>query len=211
MSELNTKQLMNRKSKKMNEKKKCIVCKKFIEMKYLSIHDYNGKKLTARYRCTRCNYFRIRKQYYGFKKRQEFEEWYMKQWYYQLGHDPLGIPLPNPNPCPEWDGAANVDHNHITGELRGLTSNFFNTSIKMFEYKSQKERQEIFDIMCQWLDHTWKSNKEMHEKYLQQQKRQKEIKKWVKAKKEYEKTKIKTKIEKNPSQIVHWLKRKFKK
>ena len=134
--------------RKMNEKKECCICKKIFQMKYLSVHDHQGKKKSVRYRCTRCNYFRLRKQEYGFKTRYDFEKWYMKQWHYQLGYDPLGILLSNPNPCPEWKGAANVDHNHISGELRGLCSTVFNICISIFEYKTPENRQEIFDIVC---------------------------------------------------------------
>ncbi|KKM99037.1 hypothetical protein LCGC14_1151980, partial [marine sediment metagenome] len=120
------------KKEKIMKKEKCRSCKKFFKIKYLNKNTHRKNFFT----CKRYSYFNTKYKKYGFKKRKEFEKWYMKQWNFQLGHDPLGIPLPNQNPYPEWEGAASVDHNHITGKIRGLCSKYFNNSIKIFEYKS---------------------------------------------------------------------------
>ena len=181
------------------DNKRCYICKKYFEMKNLNIIKH--KQYQNQYLCKRCAYL-LKGKKYGFKGWREFEEWYVKQWNYQLGCDSLGKPLPNPNPCPEWRGGACVDHDHISGKVRGLCSNRFNTSINMlFEYKSPKERQRTFDIICQWLDGTWKPNPEINKKYLQQQEKQKELEKLVKVKKRYKKTKI----NKNPRYLFYWL------
>lgn len=175
------------------DNKRCYLCKEYFEIK--NMHIIKHKKYKNQYACKRCFYFSTRNKKYGFKSRQELQEWYMKQWSYQLGYDPLGIPLPNPNPCPEWEGGAYIDHNHKTGKIRGLTTYKFNTSINMlFEYKTPKERQKIFDIICQWLDGTWKPNPEINKKYLQQ------IEKLLKIKEKHEKNRI----EKSPKNIIYW-------
>ena len=179
----------------MSEKKKCCVCKKVLERKCLNIKDTS-------FRCKRCNYLGAKSKKYGFKNPHKFEEWYMKQWHYQLGFDPLGAPLPNPNPCPEWEGAADVEHNHDDIKTRGLCSPEFNHTLPIFEYKTREECVEIANIIYEWLNYSWKPNEEMREKYLQQQKRQEKLKEWIKAKENYEKDKI----GKKKSQIIHWLK-----
>ena len=180
-----------------DENKRCYICKKYFKIE--NIYIKNGVRRRTRYICKRCNYFSTYNRSYAFKSWYEFEKWYMKQWNYQLGYDPLGIPLPNPNPCPEWEGAAQVDHDHLnpTEVPRGLTSVLFNTNIKLFEGKSKKECIELSDIIFQWMNRTWKQDPKKHKKYLQQQKRQKELEEQIKTEERYKK-------EKNPKHLFYW-------